>query len=94
MDNQALFDPEGKPLESLYVFIYLYYSNLLKYGNEVTPIKDGVEDISVNPIDFEQFSFLETITVIDTSEQRGTRNVVWYDGYDEIKLKILKLITN
>ena len=86
MDNQALFDPEGKPLESLYVF------NLLKYGNEVTPIEDGVEDISVNPIDFEQFSFLETITVIDTSEQRGTRNVVWDDGYDEIKLKILMVI--
>ena len=36
MDNQALFDPEGKPLESFYVFIYWYYSNLLKYGNGVT----------------------------------------------------------
>ena len=36
MDNQELFDPECKPLESLYVFIYLNYANLLKYGNEVT----------------------------------------------------------
>ena len=44
------------------------------------------------PIDFEQFSFLETITVINTSEQRGTRNVVWDVGYDEIKLKILMVI--
>ena len=48
--------------------------------------------LHLNPIDFEQFSFLETITVIDTSEQRDTRNVVWDDGYDEIKLKILMVI--
>ena len=48
--------------------------------------------LHLSPIDFEQFSFLETITVINTSEQRGTRNVVWDDGYDEIKLKILMVI--
>ena len=48
--------------------------------------------LHLNPIDFEQFSFLETITVIDTREQRGTRNILWDDGYDEIKLKILMVI--
>ena len=48
--------------------------------------------LHLNLIDFERFSFLETITVINTSEQRGTRNVVWDDGYDEIKLKILMVI--
>ena len=37
-------------------------------------------------------NLIETITVINTSEQRGTRNVVWDNGYDEIKLKILMVI--
>ena len=43
--------------------------------------------LHLNPIDFEQFSFPETITVIDTKEQRVTRNVVWDDGYDANKVK-------
>ena len=81
MDNQALFDAEGKPLESLKVY------NLIKYGNEITPVEDGVEDISVNPIDFDTFSFPTTITVIDTKNDRSIKNVVWDDGYDSEKAK-------
>lgn len=72
-ENQALFDSQGKPLESLKIF------NLIKYGNEITPIEDGVEDISVNPVDFNYFSLPYKITVIDTSDQRSSRYVIW-DG--------------
>ena len=76
MDNQALFDPEGKPLESLKVY------NLIKFGNEITPEEDGVEDISVNPIDFTTFSFPQTIKVILSNEQRIIKNVNWDDNFD------------
>ena len=81
MDNQALFDEEGKPLESLKVY------NLIKYGNEVTPIEDGVEDISVNPIDFSTFSLPTTISVIYTNEEKETKSVTWDDGFDLDKAK-------
>ena len=76
MDNQALFNPEGKPLESLKVY------NLIKFGNEITPEEDGVEDISVNPIDFTTFSLPQTIKVILSNEQRIIKNVNWDDNYD------------
>ncbi len=38
VDNQALFDPNGKPLESLRVF------NLVRYGNAVPLKADALED--------------------------------------------------
>ncbi|MBR0154291.1 MAG: glycosyl hydrolase 53 family protein [Lachnospiraceae bacterium] len=38
VDNQAMFDAEGKPLESLQVF------NLIRYGNEVPVKADALED--------------------------------------------------
>ena len=33
-------------------------------------MEDGFEDISVNPIDFSDFSLPNVINVIDTSDQR------------------------
>ncbi|MBR6051497.1 MAG: glycosyl hydrolase 53 family protein, partial [Clostridia bacterium] len=41
VDNQAFFDADGKPLESLRVF------NLVRYGNEVTPVPDAIEDVNL-----------------------------------------------
>ena len=38
VDNQAMFDPNGRPLESLRIF------NLVRYGNHVTPVADALED--------------------------------------------------
>ena len=38
VDNQAMFSPEGDPLESLKVF------NLVRYGNEVEITADAIED--------------------------------------------------
>ena len=92
MNNMALFDPEGKPLESFYVFIYWYYSNLLKYGKEVTPIEDGVEDISVNPIDFEQFSFPETKLSLIQRNKELQEMLYGMMVMMQIKLKILMVI--
>ena len=80
-ENQALFDSNGKPLESLKVY------NLIKYGNEISTMEDGVEDISVNPIDFSDFSLPNVINVIDTSDQRTERNVIWDGDLDIEKAK-------
>ena len=80
-ENQALFDSEGKPLESLKVF------KLIKYGNEIATVEDGVEDISVNPVNFDNFTLPNTIKVIDTSDQRIVRNVVWDGELDLEKAK-------
>ena len=41
VDNQAMFDPSGHPLESLRIF------NLARYGNIVEPKVDGVEDLTL-----------------------------------------------
>ncbi len=38
VENQAMFDPNGKPLESLKIF------NLVRYGNDAEPVVDGVSD--------------------------------------------------
>ena len=81
MDSQALFDEEEKPLESLKVY------DLIKYGNEITPFEDGVEDISVNPIDFTTFSLPTTISVIYTNEEKETKSFNWDDDFDLNKVK-------
>ena len=41
VDNQAMFDRYGKPLESLKVF------RLMREGNEVSPAADALEDVNV-----------------------------------------------
>ena len=65
VENLAFFDSEGKPLESLKIY------NLMKYGNEdVEIVEDAVEDISVNPINFTNFSIPTSINVIYTSNEK------------------------
>ena len=41
VDNQAMFDANGKPLESLRVF------NLARYGNDAEVMPDALEDVSI-----------------------------------------------
>ncbi|MBO6061031.1 MAG: glycosyl hydrolase 53 family protein, partial [Clostridia bacterium] len=38
VDNQAMFGPDGRPLESLKIF------NLMRYGNEIPAVPDAVDD--------------------------------------------------
>ena len=42
VDNQAMFSPQGYPLESLKIF------NLVRYGNKVDLAADALEDVSVS----------------------------------------------
>lgn len=75
-ENQALFNSEGKPLESLKTF------NLLKFGNEINTLYDAVEDISINPINFDYFSLPKSINIIDTSGQRINKEIDWDEYFD------------
>ncbi|WP_084822349.1 glycosyl hydrolase 53 family protein [Bacillus sp. SA1-12] len=71
VDNQALFDFNGKPLSSLNVFKYVD-------TGAVAPIKvDDVKDLSISSIVGEDISLPETVTVIYNNGSEGTAAVTW-----------------
>ena len=71
VDNQAMFDKDGKPLESLRVF------NLVRYGNEVPLKVDAVEDTTVY-IDLNgDIALPETVNAIMTDDSRQAVPVSW-----------------
>ena len=78
VDNQAMFDPNGRPLESLRVW------NLVRFGNEVEPVPDAIRDTALS------FDLKGTIVLPDTVEAILTSNetrsvpVVWNVTEDEI----------
>ena len=71
VDNQAFFDAEGKPLESLKVF------NLVKYGNEVEPKADAIEDVNLT-VDLNGTIVLpEKVNAIMTDDSKQSIPVEW-----------------
>ena len=71
VDNQAMFDPEGHPLESLRVW------NLVRYGNEVEPKADAIRD-TVLSFDLKgKIELPETVDAILTSNETLQVPVVW-----------------
>ena len=78
VDNQAMFDPEGRPLESLRVW------NLVRYGNEVEPKADAIRD-TVLSFDLKgTIELPETVDAILTSNETRQVPVVWNVTEDEI----------
>ena len=73
VDNQAFFDANGKPLESLKVF------NLVRFGNEVEKYIDGIEDAYLTHYTDEQFTLPETVNVIMSDNSRQPIEVNWED---------------
>jgi len=78
VDNQALFDADGKPLESLRIF------NLCRYGNSVTPKADALEDVTLtfdvnNPI-----ILPAQINAIMTDDSRQPVDVTWNVTQEEL----------
>ena len=73
VDNQALFDKTGHPLESLKVF------NLVRFGNEVETYIDGIEDAYITHYTDEQFTLPETVNVIKSDNSRVPVPVTWED---------------
>ena len=71
VDNQAMFGPDGHPLESLKVW------NLVRYGNETEPKPDAIRDTHLE-FDLKGTIVLpETVDAILTSNGTAPVPVVW-----------------
>ena len=71
VDNQALFDADGKPLESLRVF------NLVRYGNEPEPLPDALEDAMLYVDLHGTIELPETVNVVMTDGSKQQIPVEW-----------------
>lgn len=71
VDNQAMFDPDGKPLDSLRIF------NLVRYGNSPKIKADALEDVMLT-IDISSPIVLpETVNAIMTDGSLSPVPVTW-----------------
>ena len=84
VENQAFFDENGKPLESLKVW------NLLRYGNQAPEYIDGVEDVYLQKYTYETFSLPEKVNVIYNSNRKAEVSVTW----EEFDLEAAKAAGN
>ena len=71
VDNQAFFDKDGKPLESLRVF------NLVRYGNDVAPSPDAIEDVNLIVDLNGKIELPETVNAIMTDDSKQAVPVKW-----------------
>ena len=70
-DNQALFDFDGKPLESLKTF------GLLKTGNRVTPAADALESVEMDITVGKDLILPEKVTAVFSDGSREEIEVTW-----------------
>ena len=70
-DNQAMFDPAGKPLESLKIF------NLMRYGNDVEAKADALEDITMIVDLNGEIVLPEKINAVMTDDSKKELPVTW-----------------
>ena len=71
VDNQAMFGPDGKPLESLRIF------NLVRYGNTVTPQPDALETLTLSFDVGSPITLPETVNAIMTDGSKSPVPVTW-----------------
>ena len=71
VDNQAMFDPNGKPLDSLRIF------NLVRYGNEAEPRADALEDVHLTVDIGNPVILPETVNAIMNDGSRSPVAVTW-----------------
>ena len=71
VDNQAFFDAEGKPLESLKVF------RLMREGNGTEPVPDAMEDAAVICDLNMPLALPETVNAVMTDNSRRPVPVTW-----------------
>ena len=75
VENQALFDKNGKALESLKAFGMMYQ------GNDAPRYVDGIEDAMVSHYTYEDFTLPETVNVIYNTNEKSEVSVTW-DAFD------------
>ena len=71
VDNQAMFDPQGHPLQSLRIF------NLVRYGNEVEPKVDAVEDVNLTVDIGKPIQLPENVNALMTDGSKTETPVTW-----------------
>ncbi len=71
VDNQAMFDASGHPLESLKVF------KLMREGNEIAPAPDALEDVNLICDLNAPLSLPETVNAVMTDNTKQAIDVVW-----------------
>ena len=71
VDNQAMFDPTGHPLESLRVFGWL------REGHETAPVADAMEDVNLICDLNAPLVLPETVNAVMTDGSRQAVPVVW-----------------
>lgn len=80
VDNQALFDANGHPLESLKLF------ELCKKGNEIELKADSIEDTYVSIDLNEDIVLPDKVNAIMNDGSKKEIDVIW-DSYDESEMK-------
>ena len=78
VDNQAMFDANGKPLESLRIF------NLVRYGNDVPPKADAMENVNLTCELGKPIAMSETVNAIMTDGSRQPVAVTWDVTADQL----------
>ena len=71
VDNQAFFDAEGKPLESLKVF------RLMREGNEIPAVPDALEEPEILCDLNRPLELPETVNAVMTDDSRQAVPVIW-----------------
>ena len=71
VDNQALFDPQGRPLASLKVF------RLMRTGNEIPPAADALEDVDLICDLSLPLRLPDTVNAVMTDNSRQAVPVTW-----------------
>ena len=71
VDNQAMFDPDGKPLESLRVF------NLVRYGNEIPLKADALEDTTLFLDLNGEVALPDTVNAVMSDDSKQAVAVKW-----------------
>ena len=79
VDNQAFFDPSGHPLESLRVF------NLVRWGNEVEPQADAIEDSRLTVDLAGVIELPETVNAVMTDDSKQAVPVTWNISEEELQ---------
>ena len=78
VDNQAMFDAEGKPLDSLLVF------NLVRYGNDVELKADALEDVVLSFDVGSPIVLPETVNAIMNDGSTSQVAVTWDSTEEEL----------
>lgn len=71
VDNQAMFDADGKPLESLKIF------NLVRYGNDAEIKEDALETVSMMCVLGKPITLPKTVTAVMTDGSKQDVSVTW-----------------